>query len=223
MIRKLKKHKLDFDRTWTYVKDSLENVNVLSTELMNLLNFKTGNFFTLLPEDANVDKIYIFEWGGILPQNPIQEYYINEHKAYYSIKNSIEERLSLLLLKEIRSNPLLSYVMDEVNGPTPKDKSHPFYLDNYSKFYKEEIYFIVNKYNMAEEIVLKCLRLSNAIWHSLSVMTTADFNEKSKFLTLEKINEVCLLCELISIGAYNGEGYVFWEKNQSNFFDEKQS
>jgi len=62
--------------------------------------------------------------------------------------------------------------------------------------------------------------MSNAIWHSLGVMTTANLSCNNKVLTFEKIKEACLLSELIFVCAYDGEGYVFWEKNNSNFFGE---
>ena len=57
-MKKLKKHKLKFDLTWKYIQNSLREINTLSNELLNLLKFKNGKFFTLLPWNANVERIY---------------------------------------------------------------------------------------------------------------------------------------------------------------------
>ena len=51
---------------------------------------------------------------------------------------------------------------------------------------------------------------SNAFWHSLC-LTEADFMNVTDTLKIEKIKEVCLKTKLVMIGAYDGEGYVFWE------------
>lgn len=61
------KHSLEFELPYLFFKDSLEDANTLSNELLNLLNFKDGSFFTLLPEDANLERIYELETGLVLP------------------------------------------------------------------------------------------------------------------------------------------------------------
>ena len=70
-MTQLIKYHLDFDPTWKYFQDNLDNVNILSSQLLSLLNFKNGKFFTLLPNGSNFDRIHKFEEGLILPQNPV--------------------------------------------------------------------------------------------------------------------------------------------------------
>ena len=60
------------------------------------------------------------------------------------------------------------------------------------------------------------MRWSTSFWHSLCVFTTADFTGVTQTLSLEKIKEICLKTELVMVAAYDGEGYVFWEKNLTN-------
>ena len=45
------------------------------------------------------------------------------------------------------------------------------------------------------------------------MLTSANLTEVNKTLSLEKIKEICLKTELAMVGAYDGEGFVFWEKN----------
>ena len=81
---------------------------------------------------------------------------------------------------------------------------------------RNDVYFLLWKRTKFLKLILESLRASNAFWHSLGVFTTADFTDVTKDLTLEKIKEICLSTELVMIGAYDGEGYVFWEKNLTN-------
>jgi hypothetical protein len=106
--------------------------------------------------------------------------------------------------------------MDDVSGSTPKDKTHPCFSDDYSLFHDDEVYSLLKKDNITIDLILTCLRFSNSFWHSLCVFTTADFTNVFKNLSLKKIKEICLTIELVMIGAYDGEGYVFWEKKLTN-------
>ena len=44
-MRQLFKHLLDFDPAWKFTYDSLYDVNQLSSELLNVIDFKSGYFF----------------------------------------------------------------------------------------------------------------------------------------------------------------------------------
>ena len=35
---------------------------------------------------------------------------------------------------------------------------------------------------------------------------------KNQKLTIKKIKEICLNTKIIIVGAYDGEGYIFWER-----------
>ena len=53
------------------LKKNLDIKNVLSSELLNLVDFKSGVFFTLLTLGSDLERLYEFKSGIILPQNPI--------------------------------------------------------------------------------------------------------------------------------------------------------
>ena len=54
--------------------------------------------------------------------------------------------------------------------------------------------------------------MSNAIWHSLCIISENQLNSAETILTLEKIKAICMNAKIVIIGAYDGEGYIFWEK-----------
>lgn len=70
--RRLIQHELDFEKAFTFFCASLNDVNILCSHLLKVIDFKEGKFFTLLPREANIERLYEFETGCILPQNPIQ-------------------------------------------------------------------------------------------------------------------------------------------------------
>jgi hypothetical protein len=210
----LNKYELDFSSAWEYTLNTLDDANALSIELLKLLDFKEGYFFTLLPEDSNFERLYEFKAGVILPQFPVQEQIIDEKKITFSRIPNRRKELSEMILKAMNSKPQFSCIFDDVRG-RPHDKWSDSSFDLNLMFYQEDVYFLLNKNNISLERICKCLKMSCAIWHSLCVITSADFANIERLLTLEKIQEICLNVELVIVGAYDGEGYIFWEKNTS--------
>ena len=216
--KKLIKHKLDFLPAWEYTREELDKTNILSSELINSVEIKKGSFFTLLSENANVAQIYNFSWGGILPQNPIEMQMFNGHESFYSWIPSINNELVELMLSEIRIKQNFSYVIDKIVGEK-KDDYFIHYIDSQPHFFNEEVYFHVDYKNASVDVLKKCLKSSRSFWHSLCVFTSADFTNMKVDFCLEDMKQICSKTELFIVGAYDGEGYIFWEKEGFNFFD----
>lgn len=211
-MKNLNKITLNFDETLKYVIDDLDKTNTLSDELVKFTNFKNGDFFTLLPEDANLNAMHDFKTGWILPTNPIEAYVVSEQIVRYSIKNSIRVELEPLIINELSSHPYCSCIIDKVTG-SADDVYYSTYADCNPVFYETEVYFLLNKNNISRKTISKCLTASTSFWHSLCLITGAKLANVTKKLDLEKIKEICTHAELIMVGAYDGEGYVFWENN----------
>lgn len=209
-MEKLYKHKLNFNLALEYVRSRLDNVNVISMELINQLDFFKGYFFTLLPSIANQKLLYNFKGGGILPQNPLEEYHVSGIKSTYSIIPSIVEELALLISKEVKQRKNIVCMFDDVNCSLKHVTGYDLY-ENYGLLYKDEIYYLLNNTNISVDLTKECLNNSNAFWHSLCVFAEIENSEKN--LSLEHVKEICMTTQLIMIGAYDGEGYVFWEQN----------
>src|ERR1700679_4131068 len=103
-MKQLFKHNLCFDLAFEYVKHVQDDANALSCEILKSVNFSDGCFFTLLPADANLERIYEFQSGMILPQNPEQTYFIAGEKSTYSAIPNIKDELCKLILEEIKSH-----------------------------------------------------------------------------------------------------------------------
>ncbi len=214
-MKNLEKHDLSFDRTFNYFKDQLTYGNTLSTELLRLIDFSKGNFFTLLPNDANLKGCYEFKSGGILPQPPTQWHYIDGRKASYSFIPTVQEEVSHYILEQ--ANELeLTCIFEDVSSSKRSLYLEYFYKRSIIHFYQDETYFILNKIKLELNSISKCLETANSIWHSLCILSNTDCSMFKEDLSIEEIDNLCTNSKLIIVGAYDGEGYVFWERSNDN-------
>lgn len=186
------RHLLNFEKAIKYVKKKLTNINKLSVYLTDLIDFKLGEFYTLLPEDANLEDINKFHSGGIC--------------------HSVINEINSIVINKLHQNNQMSCIFDDVTATY-----HAGYKDSLFSscglFYENEVYYLVTQTKASTDLVDACFYASNATWHSLCVLTEIDIsNVIDQKITLEKIQQICLNAKLIIIGAYDGEGYIFWEK-----------
>lgn len=78
MTRILCRYNLEFEIAYKFVEYSLDDVNILSKEILASFG-KRGKFYAMLPEDANLNQLNNFSSYGIIPQNPTQTYISNGH------------------------------------------------------------------------------------------------------------------------------------------------
>ncbi|WP_068471239.1 hypothetical protein [Candidatus Protochlamydia phocaeensis] len=194
---KLNYDELDFKKAFEYFQDNLIETNTLSSKLINLVDFKKGTFFSFFPEKINFEKINCFKEGGIAKQ-----------------KEEIKEKI----FKELKSNNKLCCVFDDVSATFKPDYAEPLFL-NYGLFYEKEIYYLIRPEIASLKLLNECFYVSNAIWHSLCILTEFDFGKKKdKQLKIEEIEGICTKTVLIALGAYDAEGYLFWKAENSKVF-----
>jgi hypothetical protein len=92
--------------------NNLDQINFLSSSVLQLIDLRKGSFFTLFFEDADLSQLYKFSEGGILVQNPIEEQITNGRKSFYTWIPTIKEEISDLLVRKIMLNPICTlYLM----------------------------------------------------------------------------------------------------------------
>ncbi|MCH9609384.1 MAG: hypothetical protein S4CHLAM45_05250 [Chlamydiales bacterium] len=201
IMKPLIRYKLEYDCVWDFLQNNLDQTNTLSSELLNLADFSKGSFFTLLPNNLDRKNINEFECG------------ICKKTALLSITNCIRKGVCELIYKKINSESKSSCLFDDVLR-SPTDKYCPDLFFSHGLSYENEMYYLLEKSPISEELILACLRLSNACWHSLCILTDNFSNRlKEKKITLNEIKKMCSNTSLVIIGAYDGQGYIFWEKN----------
>ena len=188
----LNRHELNFKVAFAYLNNNLVGANTLSSTLMQFVNFKVGRFFTLLPSDAKLQGINEFNCGGIA--------------------SGVRDQISSFVLCKMHADNQLSCVFDDVTAIfQPEYKTMLF--SSCGLVYKTEIYYLVTGKTASKKIVEQCFLSSNAIWHSLCVLSRVHLMDNiKKNISLHEIETVCQQAYLIIVGAYDGEGYIFWEK-----------
>lgn len=189
---KLNHYELNSASAYTYFQYSLADTNALSSSLINLVNFKRGNFFTILPEEVDLREIGKFKCGGIA--------------------KGVRDQVSSFVIGQLLINSKLSCIFDDVTSTHRLGYNDPLFL-SYGLTHEKEIYYLVTQKTASTQLINQCFYASNAIWHSLCVLSEINFtNNIEKKLSSKDIEYICLKAHLIIVGAYDGEGYIFWEK-----------
>src|SRR5690348_16358179 len=117
-MRKIKKHKLDYKKTFPYFIDHIKCGNTLSRKIIERVDLSQGSFFTLLPADSKLERLYEFLYGGIIPTTPYGD-------KVYMIKNypngfypqqviTMDKTLSEFITNYIRNNRKHCVIVENV-------------------------------------------------------------------------------------------------------------
>lgn len=189
---KLRQYLLNFSETLSYFRENLEGTNALSSAVLKYVNFEEGKFSTILYEDITHQQLYGFKWGGV----------------GVGIKKEVER----IVFSKLKKSTDFSCIFDDVDATyTP---SYSWSL--FSKFgvhYENEVYYVLSDQEASQDIMQQCFQASNAIWHSLSVLSKFSIcRRETRSITESEIIDFAKMAELIVVGAYDEEGYIFWEK-----------
>lgn len=190
----IKRFNLNFDKTHRFFKENLSETNYLSSTLLELLDFKSGIFFTILPKRTESRKMHQFKYGGIA--------------------KGVIEQIRQFLFGKLLLESKTACIFDDVSATYDNSVNFNYPLfTSYGLILDKEVYYLVRSKDVSLETINDCFNISNALWHSLCVVTKIDFvTPADKVFTDERMAEVCNNAELIILYAYDGEGYVFWEK-----------
>ncbi len=213
MLKELIRHNLKYQKAYEYVKDQLEGGNALSLELLKNLEFEKGQFFTLLPVNADLNRIYDFFGGCILPQNKTNEY-INDlgKKSSYTWIPTLKKEIGNLVFEKLNSNMNLCCIFEDVIT-RPDDKHIDFFLE-YGVLHSNDIYYLLRKPKISVDAVINAIHEINSLWHLVFILSQVeDLSISNKIITLQDITYFCKKIQMLVVGAYDGEGFVFWEPN----------
>lgn len=189
----IEKYPLDFKKTLPYFVDHIKCGNNLSSKITTI-NFQQGDFFTFLPDGSNLERLYEFSYAGVL--------------LSFSLNKDLEMHLTGFIEKYISNSSrkwaFLENLLVDFGSPYAS-------IDNVKLIsYDKEVYYVLGKNNDIDEI-LEVIRSTEQVWHFLIIL--AELNEiKSEYFTDEDLNLICHHAKFIITSAYDGEGYVFWEK-----------
>ena len=211
-MKKLKKHELDFDLTYKYFFDHLKISNSLSKKILELIDFNEGDFYTLLPlGEVNVEYLYRFKSGLVLPPGPIEEIVVLGHKYQGEITPTVDSEVANFILEKTNKNKKLSCIFEDVQT-SPTD-THVDLFKSIGVLFEDKIYYIIKPSIATYELILEAFKETDVIWHFLCILTEAETNSFSQGNNLSTNNIELFIKKLkmIIVGAYDGSGYLFWE------------
>jgi hypothetical protein len=201
MINKLNKYLLDFEQAFSYFIERIKWKS-LSLEIVKQVNFKSGTFFTLLPLNARVDRLYHLK-GGIHPPNP--------RIGNYEPITTLDRELSEFIYDFLSITDNLRFVIIE-NTFGARNATSELEIEGISIqcIGNEEVYYIIPP-NASINSIWRSIDYSEEVWHFLAILIEGlplDAFDENNF------EEICKHIRYIITTAYDGEGYIFWEKNK---------
>jgi hypothetical protein len=192
----MKRYELNKDLAFERFRTTVDSSNELSRNLFKTLDLKeNGHFFTFLPIEVDIQHIHDFTRGGMT-------------------RDSKDMTIQFLMGK-LLSKQGYSLIFDDVLEDYQSLSGYDLFKTNGIR-YKNEAYYLLNsKQHPSLSLIRECLRASDAEWHCLGILSLIDLDRlKTKTMTLEMIRHICINADLILTTAYDGEGYILWEKNE---------
>ncbi len=212
-IRKLIQYELDFNKTEIYFKEYLIQKHYLFDALRSNTSFRKGNFYTLLTEDADLAKLHEFEIGHILPPNPIEDVYISSLGRTFKGEpvNSIDHEFVYFIYEIIKNKHISLLAEDFVASPTDP------HIDLYYKIglhLGEEVFYLITPENLTKTLIKKLFKTCGSWFFIAALFDMNNLDFKNKEIKESDFLKICSNTSMIIISAYDGEGYLIWEKIQ---------
>jgi hypothetical protein len=211
-MREIKKTFLDYKKTLFYFMNHMGCGKTLAKKMSEKIDFFQGIFFTFLPSNAKLDKLYEFSYGGIIPSVPYgnQVYEMEGYPNGFipeqvtTMDNNLSEFISNYVKKNAENCAIVENVILELSDIHANIKGVKMIP------YEKEVYFYLDEKNSIDQIY-KTIRRSSQSWHFFSILTELE-NKKMQSMNAYDLDRICDNSKFIIVGAYDGEGYIFWEK-----------
>lgn len=201
----LNKYALDFDAAIAFCRQQLSSGLTLSKKLLEKIDFKKGNFFTLLPDEAKIERLDKFSQGGILPSLDKDEN--SKYSNFWPRPNS-DHAVIDFIYRYLTEDELHTTVLEHIIAK-PTDRS--LKLEGVDLvIYQDEVYYFLES-NITNETVEKAVSKVKEVWHFVAVLSHGIQYHVAKFSDGD-FDIICEGIDYLVFGAYDGEGYIFWEK-----------
>ncbi|HEV2826949.1 MAG TPA: hypothetical protein VGW76_05050 [Pyrinomonadaceae bacterium] len=191
-----------------YVKRQLTLGHTLAKSLLASHDIGTGRVFTILPASTDDAAAKDFESGGKLPSlfSP------NDNDSNLEPVPNTDSYLVDQVRTFLHEGNDRACVFEDASA-APGDP----YLRNIEtriSTMNQEVYHLLCPADISNDKILKTIRLARS-WLFIGVMTysSTDLCSGREPLTLQELTWLAQRAEKIVIGAYDGEGYLTWEKS----------
>lgn len=208
--RKIDKYILDYRKVFTFFIDHIL-WKELSIKISNKIEFKDGLFYTLLPKDAVVEKLYDLSSGNMIPPVPSEEIDYKKDGSEFHVQKvlTLDSELTIFIHDYLIKNNNSFVIIEDTHAESSDKNLEIEGVD--TVFYNKDVYYVINSQTTIESIWLT-LRRGSSDWHALIVFVKG-MGSLPIHLKQNDFDEICKNLTHIVTTAYDGESYIFWERN----------
>lgn len=200
-----------------YIKGRLALGKTLAAYLLQHAELNSGRVVTLLPSDVNYESATQFEYGGKLPTPGGYEKRIiakDRTVRRMSPTPNSDSYLAGIVKAYLNMGDGRICIFEDANARS----GDPFLLFRPVQYatLNEEVYYFLTRKGL-NDIKIKDTIRSAASWLFICAMTVIPqgfIDSENQVFTSEQLMELAKKAEKIAIGAYDGEGYLIWNKHE---------
>jgi hypothetical protein len=201
-----------------FIRGYLADGKTMSQYLLQYCNFKNGEVVTNLPSDISVEEAKQFSAGGKHRdfQGAVKRILVGG-KTWMTMveKPDTDAHLAGIIRDFLGKGRPICIFEDALSSPTDRwIKSE----DERIRIMDDEVYFVLDKRDaIDEEKIARTIRDAYHGWHLVSAMSSLPSKDrlsmKRRNLAKGSMRAIAETAEKIAVLAYDGEGYVVWDKS----------
>lgn len=195
----------------SYVRSKLRDGNKLSEYLLRNIVLEKGKITTYLPQNVTRSSLYEFD-SAVLKLPPKEKWRVGKDSIAVPVVGTANydgERINSIL--QSRSDSI--FLIEDIFAD--KDSSYLKNLNVKVAFLDKEVIYFANNSDGAPGIT-KTLQAGNNFYGGAGIISTSQiFNKSPMRLNDHEIDELTRRATHLIIGAYDGDGYLWWTKEGS--------
>lgn len=196
-----------------YILEALSTGNTMALKLQDSLKLEEGNILSYVPE-KNIPTSGQDFTTSILVTKYSQHDKIDGAVSAADIDKWLIEKIALFLKERETHVCIFENALIEPSYPIVKKWKARYAI------FKKEIYHLLYSQSPIEQIK-KLLTVSRATYPPLIGILTSwndklNLNQNPEFLDEEQINNLVKSTSSLIVGAYDGEGYLIWERRETS-------
>jgi len=191
------------NRALTYIFDCLSQGRTLSSLLLHT-KLEQGSIWTFLPPSVTLERAYDFTSGWFIKGSDGQV---------------DEEARSTPLVSELVGNSLLRqqnayFICEDASA----EADFPYIRRQHNVpmlFFREEVYYFVTTQTSSADNIAAAIQKANSYLFTAITTTLPDYYtplERNQQTNLEQLQGLANNSQYVIIGAYDGDGYIVWER-----------
>lgn len=200
-----------------YIRECLADGNTFAQLLLAGMDLDAGQTITVLPQEVGDESAREFRTGGKLPVPPhAQKVFAGPDGSQWRMEPKPSMELHLVTtIREFLGAESERIVMFENHSASPGD---PFLARSGTQIlvHQDEVYHFLISDDHEPAKIVQTVRVAESPHLFICAMTSVSNRDswpsQTGKVTREELENLVKRTERIVIGAYDGEGYLFWSR-----------